>query len=224
MRARASAGVPGDAVGDVWLRLQPSERGRRGGSRAPHPHGSSRRLGGLPVPAMLSDAVVAVEDGHFYSNVMINVLDGVGRADSPHSRHARTLAAARSSGSSPSSSMDVGAGSLQRFARSASASSARSPTPRRRSSTCISTSSTTATATGATSPCARLLRHHPRRARLGPGATASSVAVSNPAPVAAASPRWRRGPAGSCIAIAFPSATDCRLRVAPRKTEDVRRT
>ena len=163
-------------------------------------------------------------DEHFYSNVMINVLDGVGRADSPHSRHARTLAAARSSGSSPSTSMDVGAGSLQRFARSASASSSRSPTPRRRSSTCISTSSTTATATGATSPCARLLRHHPRRARLGPGATASSVAVSNPAPVAAASPRWRRGPAGSCIAIAFPSATDCRLRVAPRKTEDVRRT
>ena len=36
--------------------------------------------GGLPVPTKLSDAVVAVEDEHFYSNVMINVLDGVGRA------------------------------------------------------------------------------------------------------------------------------------------------
>lgn len=37
-------------------------------------------LGGLPIPAKLGMAVVAVEDEHFYSNVVVNILDGVGRA------------------------------------------------------------------------------------------------------------------------------------------------
>lgn len=36
--------------------------------------------GGLPLPTKLSDAVVSVEDEHFYSNFAINVLDGIGRA------------------------------------------------------------------------------------------------------------------------------------------------
>jgi hypothetical protein len=35
---------------------------------------------GLPPPARLAAAVVAVEDEHFYSNFAVNVLDGVGRA------------------------------------------------------------------------------------------------------------------------------------------------
>ncbi len=35
---------------------------------------------GLPLPAKLADAVVAVEDEHFYSNVFINVFDGAARA------------------------------------------------------------------------------------------------------------------------------------------------
>lgn len=34
----------------------------------------------LPLPSKLAAAVVAVEDEHFYSNVVVNVLDGVGRA------------------------------------------------------------------------------------------------------------------------------------------------
>ena len=34
----------------------------------------------LPVPSKLAAAVVSVEDEHFYSNVVVNVLDGVGRA------------------------------------------------------------------------------------------------------------------------------------------------
>jgi membrane peptidoglycan carboxypeptidase len=34
----------------------------------------------LPPPAELGDAVVAVEDEHFYANFLINVLDGFGRA------------------------------------------------------------------------------------------------------------------------------------------------
>ena len=37
-------------------------------------------IGTLPVPSRLAAAVVAVEDEHFYSNVVVNVLDGVGRA------------------------------------------------------------------------------------------------------------------------------------------------
>jgi membrane peptidoglycan carboxypeptidase len=40
-------------------------------------HGALSRL---PLPSKLGDAVVAVEDEHFYSNVVINVFDGVGRA------------------------------------------------------------------------------------------------------------------------------------------------
>ena len=34
----------------------------------------------LPPPRRLGEAVVAVEDEHFYSNVVVNVLDGAGRA------------------------------------------------------------------------------------------------------------------------------------------------
>jgi membrane peptidoglycan carboxypeptidase len=36
--------------------------------------------GRLPVPPKLGDAVVAVEDEHFYSNFVIEIVDGVGRA------------------------------------------------------------------------------------------------------------------------------------------------
>lgn len=36
--------------------------------------------GGPRPPARLGDAVVAVEDEHFYSNFLVNVLDGAGRA------------------------------------------------------------------------------------------------------------------------------------------------
>ena len=36
--------------------------------------------GGMPPPSKLGAAVVAVEDEHFYSNFLINVLDGAGRA------------------------------------------------------------------------------------------------------------------------------------------------
>jgi membrane peptidoglycan carboxypeptidase len=35
---------------------------------------------GLPPPARLAAAVVAVEDEHFYSNFAVNILDGAGRA------------------------------------------------------------------------------------------------------------------------------------------------
>jgi membrane peptidoglycan carboxypeptidase len=35
---------------------------------------------GMPLPRKLAIAVVAVEDEHFYSNVVINVLSGMGRA------------------------------------------------------------------------------------------------------------------------------------------------
>ena len=35
---------------------------------------------GLPPPARLAAAVVAVEDQHFYSNFAVNILDGAGRA------------------------------------------------------------------------------------------------------------------------------------------------
>lgn len=36
--------------------------------------------GALPPPARLGEAIVAVEDENFYSNVFLNVLDGAGRA------------------------------------------------------------------------------------------------------------------------------------------------
>jgi membrane peptidoglycan carboxypeptidase len=36
--------------------------------------------GPLPLPAKLGDAVVSVEDEHFYSNFLVNVFAGVGRA------------------------------------------------------------------------------------------------------------------------------------------------
>lgn len=41
-------------------------------------HGGT--IGHLPVPKKLGDAVVAVEDEHFFSNVFLNVFDGVARA------------------------------------------------------------------------------------------------------------------------------------------------
>jgi len=37
-------------------------------------------VGRLPVPVKLGEAVVAVEDEHFYGNVVLNVLDGAARA------------------------------------------------------------------------------------------------------------------------------------------------
>lgn len=40
-------------------------------------HGELARL---PLPTKLAEAVVAVEDEHFYSNVFVNVFDGAGRA------------------------------------------------------------------------------------------------------------------------------------------------
>jgi membrane peptidoglycan carboxypeptidase len=40
-------------------------------------HGSAT---GLPLPRKLSEAIVAVEDEHLYSNPLINVFDGAGRA------------------------------------------------------------------------------------------------------------------------------------------------
>lgn len=42
--------------------------------------GHHGELAGLPLPKKLAEAVVAVEDEHFYSNVFVNVLDGAGRA------------------------------------------------------------------------------------------------------------------------------------------------
>lgn len=38
------------------------------------------QLASLPLPPKLAAAVVAVEDEHFYSNVLVNVMDGAGRA------------------------------------------------------------------------------------------------------------------------------------------------
>jgi penicillin-binding protein 1A len=37
-------------------------------------------IGRLPLPAKLAEAVVSVEDEHFYSNVLLNVFDGAARA------------------------------------------------------------------------------------------------------------------------------------------------
>ena len=37
-------------------------------------------MGHLPVPTKLAEAVVAVEDEHFYSNALLNVFDGAARA------------------------------------------------------------------------------------------------------------------------------------------------
>ena len=37
-------------------------------------------LTGLPLPAKLAEAIVSVEDEHFYSNILVNVADGAGRA------------------------------------------------------------------------------------------------------------------------------------------------
>jgi penicillin-binding protein 1A len=56
------------SVGDAEMRVQ----------RILHAHGGSDS--GLPLPRKLASAIVAVEDEHFYSNVVIDVLDGAGRA------------------------------------------------------------------------------------------------------------------------------------------------
>jgi penicillin-binding protein 1A len=58
-------------------------------------HGASDS--GLPLPSKLATAVVAVEDEHFYSNVVVDVLDGVGRAalatlDASHDPGGSTIA------------------------------------------------------------------------------------------------------------------------------------
>ena len=37
-------------------------------------------LGKLPLPTKLAEAIVAVEDEHFYSNVVLNIVDGAARA------------------------------------------------------------------------------------------------------------------------------------------------
>ena len=37
-------------------------------------------LGKLPLPVKLAEAVVAVEDEHFYSNALVNIFDGAARA------------------------------------------------------------------------------------------------------------------------------------------------
>ncbi|TAN24144.1 MAG: hypothetical protein EPN30_06970 [Actinomycetota bacterium] len=37
-------------------------------------------LAGLPLPTKLAEAIVSVEDEHFYSNILVNVADGAGRA------------------------------------------------------------------------------------------------------------------------------------------------
>jgi penicillin-binding protein 1A len=58
--------LPG--VGDAEMRVQ----------RILHAHGGSDS--GLPLPRKLASSVVAVEDEHFYSNVVVDVLDGAGRA------------------------------------------------------------------------------------------------------------------------------------------------
>jgi penicillin-binding protein 1A len=58
--------LPG--VGGAMARVQALVRAH-GGSYSP-----------LPLPAKLADAVVALEDEHFYSNAFVNVFDGVARA------------------------------------------------------------------------------------------------------------------------------------------------
>lgn len=55
------------------------------------------QLARLPLPTKLADAVVVVEDEHFYSNVFVNVLDGAGRA---------ALASLRQSGDPGGSTID----------------------------------------------------------------------------------------------------------------------
>lgn len=66
----AGAGVvvslPG--VGDAQLRVQQILKA----------HGGT--VGGLPLPSRLATAVVAVEDEHFYSNLVTDIVDGAGRA------------------------------------------------------------------------------------------------------------------------------------------------
>ena len=78
------------------------------------------QMGGLPLPAKLAAAVVATEDEHFYSNVVVDVLAGMGRAALATLRAVVTPAAARSPSSSPSDSTARGAASGPRWRRSAS--------------------------------------------------------------------------------------------------------
>jgi membrane peptidoglycan carboxypeptidase len=67
------------AAGIAYLAILPSvgDAPARVGRILTEHHGTA---GGPLPPAKLGDAVVAVEDEHFYSNFAINVLDGAGRA------------------------------------------------------------------------------------------------------------------------------------------------
>lgn len=67
------------AVGLVYLAVLPSvgDAPQRVSRILAEHHGTP---GGAVPPAKLGDAVVAVEDEHFYSNFAINVIDGAGRA------------------------------------------------------------------------------------------------------------------------------------------------
>ena len=67
------------AAGIAYLAILPSvgDAPARVGRILTEHHGTA---GGPLPPAKLGDAVVAVEDEHFYSNFVINVLDGAGRA------------------------------------------------------------------------------------------------------------------------------------------------
>jgi membrane peptidoglycan carboxypeptidase len=67
------------AAGIAYLAILPSvgDAPTRVGQILTEHHGTA---GGPLPPAKLGDAVVAVEDEHFYSNFVINVLDGAGRA------------------------------------------------------------------------------------------------------------------------------------------------
>lgn len=71
--------IAGGAAGAAYVATTPSvgdAQARVHRILAAH-HG---RYAAAPAPARLADAVVAVEDEHFYDNVFVNVLDGAGRA------------------------------------------------------------------------------------------------------------------------------------------------
>jgi membrane peptidoglycan carboxypeptidase len=77
----AAAGVIGVvfAAGGVYLlTLQGVGDAQQRARRIMRAHGESVAV--LPTPRRLVDAVVSVEDEHFYNNAVINVLTGAGRA------------------------------------------------------------------------------------------------------------------------------------------------
>jgi len=76
------------------------------------------QLGGLPVPTKLGEAVVAVEDEHFYSNVLVNVFDGAARAALATLHTSGDPAEAPSPSSWQSSSTLRAPGSAPRWSRS----------------------------------------------------------------------------------------------------------